>query len=346
MNCNSLGFPCTEFVLDTTTNQYIKCDDFSPELCLMPMGAQIPFYRQINFKNIYPIINETLNEFISNFSKSEEVQKLLAINYYNFNVTLEKAISVEFKVNECNDLMLIFSMNMPEPSVVASTKAMGKKTLQVPGYTENGLSPGAKPGKSPKSPTPGKPKTKARLFHISLHSKASKPLNNNGKKACSYFPIKQGDEAGEPSGPFHYKIDSLSWPMSNAYELKDDNRPFKKFIIEGVQFMPNYEPFNFVRSTEKWPEKILNIDALNHLHNILYNLFVDFWNRTVLPDPRIFRNPASASLSGVSSIPFQFIRIGRKRAPNRRSPYRRSPKTKRRSPKRKQKSPKRKITRI
>jgi hypothetical protein len=146
---------------------------------------------------------------------------------------------------------------------------------------------------------PNKKIKEYRIFHIALHSKASKhekgPLRS--KYICKYFekPTTNGiveDGHGDTSGPFHYKIDNpnrkdnsgliniVNLANSKLNPINTLKAPFKKFEVNNNgRFNVNNEKFKIPISFDK-----ILTDSEYDLHNYIYNKFVDFWNNNILPE--------------------------------------------------------------
>jgi putative sterol carrier protein len=139
-----------------------------------------------------------------------------------------------------------------------------------------------------------------RIFHIALHSKASKYEigKQRSKYICKYFEKKITNgivEDGDGSGPFHYKIDNPNRKdnsgLINIVDLTSGKvspidtmkAPFKTFDDNNnCRFDNNNEEFIIPTSFDK----ILTDDDYA-LHNYIYNKFVDFWNNNILPEVHV-----------------------------------------------------------
>jgi len=152
-----------------------------------------------------------------------------------------------------------------------------------------------------------------RLFHIALHSKASKYVSGNtrSKYSCKYFEKKTtAADTGDGSGPFHYKIDNphdradkdnkpkniLYMGVRKAIEkyIQTEFSPFKSFMIKDDAKFENND--NKFIKPPSYKYHLNNDDYA--LHNYIYNKFVDFWNNNILPDVRkmIPKSPKSTSI--------------------------------------------------
>ena len=148
-----------------------------------------------------------------------------------------------------------------------------------------------------------------RIFHIALHSKKSKflgetKLRSSTKGNCGYYDrppaVMVGKDpgdgdigGGDGSGPFHYKIDNVAHPMpansANCQaKFNEEKAPFKQFNYNDVdlQFRSNDNPFQNTFFAESVVGEALMADV-TILHNIIYNLFVAYFNRFMLPEIRI-----------------------------------------------------------
>jgi hypothetical protein len=137
-----------------------------------------------------------------------------------------------------------------------------------------------------------------RIFHIALHSKASKYEIGKlrSRYICKYFEKKITDgmvEEGDGSGPFHYKIDNPNRKTENlgiinivglangkVSPIDTMKAPFKSFKADAISlFNNNYGEFKVPAGFDKF---LSNDDYA--LHNYIYNKFVDFWNNDILPE--------------------------------------------------------------
>ena len=140
-----------------------------------------------------------------------------------------------------------------------------------------------------------------RIFHIALHSKASKYEigNRRSKYICKYFEKKITNdivEDGDGSGPFHYKIDNPNRKTDNSgliniihlangkvSSIDTMKAPFKPFKANTIcRFDNNNEEFIVPTSFNKF---LSEHDYA--LHNYIYNKFVDFWNNNILPEVHV-----------------------------------------------------------
>jgi hypothetical protein len=161
-----------------------------------------------------------------------------------------------------------------------------------------------------------------RIFHIALHCPKPKRVELVDKSRrdrsppnCAYFqrplnPDGTPADTGAGSGPFHYKIDALcsikpgkaaSTTICNNLTLSEDKRPFKEFYYDGATelFVSNDYLFKNITDAEDAiknptckmctisgaeggapPEPLENI---LRLHNIIYGLFVEYFNTVILP---------------------------------------------------------------
>ena len=164
------------------------------------------------------------------------------------------------------------------------------------------------------SPLSSKNTAHLRIFHIALHSPKPKLVQIGQRRGdpanCAYFPKPAEDgamkEAG--SGPFHYKIDSLCSPPTNSGSgekckfllLKEDKAPFKEFNYNH-EFTTNNDDFQNITTAASMLDDALSqhecklckisptretLPNILALHNLIYNMFVEYFNTAILPGIR------------------------------------------------------------
>ena len=246
MSCDEIK--CAPTVLDDDVK--VTCD-ISHQSCHTANEQTKLFYDRIHWPSLHQHMKNT--DFMQQFL-----------------TTLEKDSLVVSLINELYDFNLENETNILKTSMVESNNAIhcDDITLIVDLY---------------KTAPKGKSKQKCRLFHISLHPE--KPKYSLGKRrslsACGYYEKVAGENNEDNSGPLHYKIDTLQWCAGKGKDLKEDERPYKKLMIENTyRFQTNTDPFSLLDNFTYLDKT--KLDQLNELHNIIYNQFVVFWNTTMV----------------------------------------------------------------
>jgi hypothetical protein len=273
--------PCLPFQYNAVGDR-IKCNNFKPKLCFMDDAYQ-DFYNAVNFGTLKANAQRYFKGFgvycWDWFSNHPDDMALFRSVYPSYTYTSA--------IGEYGMFFKITNLVKPEVDLCGDINY----SFEIPVGTDYS--------------------TPMRIFHIALHSPKPKLVEIDRSRRdmtpynCAFFPRSLNPDGtladtGPDTGSFHYKIDALcSFPPGigskkkcSDFILSEEKRPFKEFYYNrDIGFQPNDDPFEnieFAEAALKNPmcnkctinstsrETLANILSL---HNIIYNLFVDYFNR-------------------------------------------------------------------
>jgi hypothetical protein len=272
--------PCNTNCTAHYMNQYNKIEECqeikNKELCFTSDGYE-KFYRNIKWNKLAAIIEQKFEEFNTLLTREYRDENSVFRTLFKnvFSIVDTELKPPRDRLNDENKLFIIKSISKNDDHTFCndinfSFSIRNKKNKDY------------------------------RIFHIALHSKASKYEIGKlrSRYICKYFEKKITNgmvEEGDGSGPFHYKIDNpnrktenlgiiniVGLANGNVSPIDTMKAPFKTFEANANSgFDNNSAGFNKPIGFDKF---LSNDDYA--LHNYIYNKFVDFWNNNILPDVR------------------------------------------------------------
>jgi hypothetical protein len=272
--CLYKKFSCSPIVRDNTLHIDHKCEINKRE-CHVETAENELFYNSLNWIQLSETIMKYMETFNSTLLNDTDVLLGLEKLYsYKTGDTIKVRRLTTPGQTRCNDITFVFSIHQP---IELRDKS-------------------------------------SRLFHISLHSKLSKwrELSMGSKAhprftACSYYPKDRVVETNgrnsyeSGTGAFHYKIDKLVF-SENIEEFQEHESPYKIFTITNTnQFENDDKPFQKLTTadmerTGKYSKDDITSERLHEisiLHNIIYNMFITFWNTHILAEIRTVQSSSS-----------------------------------------------------
>ena len=297
--------PCLPFYYNADGDQ-IECKKFNPDLCFMDYAYQ-DFYSAVNFGTLKDNAQTYFKEFgvycWNWFVVNPGAMDLFRHVYQSYTYTTsfgeygmfsEIKNLVKTEVDWCGDINYSFSIPIGD----------ARKTIQQRIFHIALHSP------KPKLVEIDRTRRDTSLYNCGFFPR---PLNPDGTLA----------DTGADTGPFHYKIDSLcsikpsraaTTSLCNNLILSEEKRPFKEFYYNrdiGFQpsVLPNVFPFQnieFAEAALKDPTCKMcktsmaeggddpeSLDNILQLHDLIYNLFVEYFNTRMWPFISVYTGMAT-----------------------------------------------------
>ena len=284
----------------TENNRTITCSS-NEEACFTDT-AHTAFYDRMNWANLASIITYKLKEFNEECSADETIKNYVR-TLFNYDHTINQPLFIitpltkNENLTKCHDLNFSFGLACGPPT---------------------------KPSIKPQKPT------EFRIFHIALHSRASKYKigKTRSQDTCGFYKRE-----GTSSGPFHYKIDNNQRDLTEftskslciaAKKFSETQSPYKEFSYnDNFRFTENDGNADVNHGFTVPAGTVVSPQCLE-FNKYMYNKFVGFWNQYILPE-------IYGSTSSSSSLGGRKLNLSKKR---RRSNRRTNRRTNRRKPKR------------
>ena len=284
--------PCLPFYYNAVGDR-IKCNNFRPKLCYMDDAYQ-DFYNAVNFGTLKANADAYFKEFgvycWDWFASHPGAMDLFRRVYPSYTYTSA--------IGEYGMFFKITNLVKPEVDLCGDINY----SFEIPVGTDYS--------------------TPMRIFHIALHSPKPKLVEIDRSRRdmtpynCAFFPRSLNPDGtladtGPDTGSFHYKIDALcSFPPGKGskkkcsdFILSEEKRPFKEFYYDReIGFAHNFFPFQNIEPAQEALDNPNNPDCnkcirnsdtretlanILQLHDLIYNLFVEYFNRRMWREIRL-----------------------------------------------------------